>query len=199
MDLWERTEQARGETQLAPPFWGFAWAGGLALARYVLDTPATVTGRSVLDLAAGSGLVAIAAAAAGATSVTACDVDELAAAATRLNAGANGVRVAILTADLLPPIAGAGAEAGAAPQRAAPPDVEVVLAGDVFYDRAMADRALVFLTEAARRGALVLVGDPGRAYLPRERMTALTTYDVPVDAALEDAAVKRTTVWRLDP
>ncbi|MFJ6217342.1 class I SAM-dependent methyltransferase [Streptomyces sp. NPDC092296] len=179
--LWERTEQYGG-VRMPPPFWAFAWAGGQALARHVLDRPQTVAGRTVLDLASGSGLVAVAAALAGAAAVTASDIDGFAAAATELNAAANGVAVASRLGDLLD-----GDGAGA----------EVVLAGDVFYERPMAERVLPFLERARDRGALVLVGDPGRAYLPRDRFEALSVHDVPVVADLEDRAVKATTVWRL--
>ncbi len=180
--LWETTETERGEIGLPPPFWAFAWAGGMGVARYVLDHPEVVAGRTVLDLAAGSGLVAVAAALRGAASVRAAEIDAYAVAAIELNAAANGVRVAAEVADLLD---GDGGPA------------EVVLAGDVFYERAMAARFLPFLERAQARGALVIVGDPGRAYLPRDRFTEVASYEVPVLADLEDAARKTTTVWRL--
>jgi predicted nicotinamide N-methyase len=180
--LWEQTEEALGGVRMPPPFWAFAWAGGQALARYVLDHPETVAGRSVLDLASGSGLVAVAAALAGAASVTASDIDRFATAAVSLNAAANGVSVSARLGDLL-----GGDGEGA----------QAVLAGDVFYERAMAERVLSFLERVRARGALVLVGDPGRAYLPRDRFESLAVYDVPVVADLEDRAVKTTTVWRL--
>ncbi|MEH0841971.1 50S ribosomal protein L11 methyltransferase [Micromonospora sp. CPCC 205711] len=182
--LWELTE---GEFRSAqpPPFWAFAWAGGQSLARYVTDHPELVAGRRVLDLAAGSGLVAIAAAKAGAASVRAVEVDDRAVAAVALNADANGVRVDAELGDIL------DGDAGGA---------DVVLAGDVFYSEAMAKRMLRFLLRAARtEGARVLVGDPGRAFLPRERFRELAAYDVPVPEALESVRVKRTTVWELDP
>ncbi|MFD5085630.1 class I SAM-dependent methyltransferase [Kitasatospora sp. NPDC058406] len=180
--LWETTEDARGERGLPPPFWAFAWAGGVGVARYVLDHPELVDGRTVLDLAAGSGLVGIAAALRGAASVRAAEIDAYAVAAIGVNAEANGVRVDAAFADLLD---GDGAPA------------EVVLAGDVFYERAMAARFLPFLERARARGAVVIVGDPGRAYLPRGRFTELAEYEVPVVADLEDAALKTTTVWSL--
>ncbi|WP_433089731.1 class I SAM-dependent methyltransferase [Dactylosporangium sp. CA-052675] len=182
IELWERTESDQG-AQMPPPFWAFAWAGGQALARYVLDHPDLLAGRGVLDLAAGSGLVAIAAMKAGAASVTAVEIDELAVAAIGINAEANGVAVTPLLADVL------GRD----------PDAEVVLAGDVFYSREMTRRMLDYLRRAARGGATVLVGDPGRAYLPREHLTLLAEYDVPVPQTLEDAPVKRTTVWSVNP
>ncbi|MER7165906.1 50S ribosomal protein L11 methyltransferase [Micromonospora sp. NPDC000207] len=183
--LWELTE---GEFHSAqpPPFWAFAWAGGQALARYVLDEPTVVAGRRVLDLAAGSGLVAIAAARAGAAAVRAVEIDERAVAAVALNAEANGVRVTADHADLLE-------------SDTADTDAEVILAGDVFYSEAMANRMLRFLLRSARSGARVLVGDPDRAFLPRERFRELATYEVPVPPALESVRVKRTTVWELNP
>jgi predicted nicotinamide N-methyase len=179
--LWTRTEELLGRTGLPPPFWAFAWAGGQALARYLLDHPDLVAGRSVFDLASGSGLVAIAAAFAGAAAVTASEVDQLAAAAIALNAEANDVVVSCARGDALD-----GDGAGA----------EVVLAGDVFYERPMADRVLPFLERARARGATVLIGDPGRTYLPRTRFEALATYEVPVPRAIEGADVKQTTVWQ---
>ncbi|MEV7781941.1 50S ribosomal protein L11 methyltransferase [Kitasatospora sp. NPDC088351] len=182
--LWETTEAARGEIGLPPPFWAFAWAGGVAVARYVLDHPESVAGKTVLDLAAGSGLVGIAAAMRGATAVRAAEIDAYAVAAIGINAEANGVRIDAAVEDLLD---GDGGPA------------EVVLAGDVFYERAMAARFLPFLERARARGARVIVGDPGRAYLPRDRFTALAAYDVPVVADLEDADLKTTTVWQLAP
>ena len=188
--LWERIEQDTGQQQLPPPFWAFPWAGGQALARYLLDHPGQVRGRAVLDLASGSGLVAIAAATAGAASVTPSETDPLAAAAITLNARVNRVRLQPTVGDML----------GAAPPGLASADVasaDVVLAGDAFYDRGMASLMLPFLERARQAGALVLVGDPGRAYLPRDRFDQVTAYDVPVERVIEDADVKPTTVWRL--
>ncbi|WP_433065765.1 class I SAM-dependent methyltransferase [Dactylosporangium sp. CS-033363] len=182
IELWERTESDQGG-QMPPPFWAFAWAGGQALARYVLDHPGLLAGRTVLDLAAGSGLVAIAAMKAGAAHVTAVEIDELAVAAIAINAEANGVAVTPLLADVLEQ----------------EPDAAVVLAGDVFYSREMTRRMLDYLRRAARNGATVLVGDPGRAYLPREHLTLLAEYDVPVPQTLEDTPIKRTTVWAVNP
>jgi predicted nicotinamide N-methyase len=177
--LWERTEEGRGAQP--PPFWAFAWAGGQALARYVLDAPELVRGREVLDLATGSGLVAIAAARAGAGSVTANDIDPLALAAVDANAAANGVRLRLVEGDLLETDDRYG----------------VILAGDVCYSRDMAGRVLAFLRRAAVRGSLVLVGDPGRAYLPAHGLTAAASYDLPVAEALESVPVRHTTVWRI--
>lgn len=181
--LWELTE-GEFRSEQPPPFWAFAWAGGQALARYVLDHPETVAGRRVLDLASGSGLVAIAAARAGAARVRAVEIDDRAIAAIALNATANGVPVQAELADVLDGDAG---------------DADVLLAGDVFYSQAMADRVIRFLLRAAWDGTLVLVGDPDRAFLPRDRFTALATYQVPVPPALESVRVKPTTVWQLRP
>jgi predicted nicotinamide N-methyase len=179
--LWERTEAA-GQDQ-PPPFWAFAWAGGQALARHVLDDPGLVSGRSVLDLATGSGLVALAAAKAGATPVTANDVDPLSLAAAQANADANGIRLEQVEGDLLDTDDRYG----------------VVLAGDVFYSREMARRVLPYLRRAAGRGSLVLVGDPGRAYLPTDGMIKRAAYEVPVVEDLESVPVRRTTVWQVRP
>ena len=185
ISLWERTEQARGQAGLDPPFWAFAWAGGQALARYLLDHPSVARGRDVTDIASGSGLVAIAAALAGAAAVAAYDIDPLAAVAIEVNAEANGVAVRAVCADVLDdedrPARGPG----------------LVLAADAFYQRDLADRVMRFAGRAQARGACVLLGDLGRAYLPRSGLTPLASYDVPVPRALEDSAVKRTTVWAL--
>jgi predicted nicotinamide N-methyase len=190
-ELWTRTEAQLGA---ALPFWAFAWAGGQALARYLLDNPALVGGRSSFDLAAGSGLVGIAAARAGAAAVTAADLDPLAAEAIALNAAANAVTVRVALGDAMAGDATAGdATAGDAG------GAEVVLAGDVCYERSLAVRVLPFLQRAAQRGALVLVGDPGRPYLPRRRLTAVASYRLPVAGAVEDAPVKQATVWWLAP
>ena len=178
--LWHRTEEELEAIGLPPPFWAFAWAGGQGLARYVLDHPEIVRGRSVLDFATGSGLVAIAAAKAGAAHITAADIDPFCEAAAALNAAANGVSVLFSGNDLI------GHDAG----------WDVVLAGDVFYDRAFTDRLLLRFVALTARGAILLVGDPGRSYLPKERLSELAVYQVPVTRALEDAEVKRTTVWR---
>lgn len=178
--LWERTEERAG-TRLAPPFWAFAWAGGQALARYLLDHPDLVAGRRVLDLAAGGGVVAVAAAKAGAAAVVATEIDPAALTALRLNAAANGVTITGVLGDVLD----------------GPVDADLVTAGDIFYNREMATRMLAFLERAAAGGAAVLVGDPGRAYVPRERLTPVAVYPVPTTYALESAEVKTTTVWRL--
>ncbi len=180
-DLWLRTEDELAEIGLPPPFWAFAWAGGQGLARYVLDNPAIVRGKRVLDFASGSGLVAIAAAKAGGAEVIAADIDPFCTAAIRLNAQANDVGIEFLGTDCI------GTDAG----------WDVVLAGDVFYDKPFADRLMPWFSALGQRGAEILVGDPGRSYLPRSGLEPLGIYEVPVTRALEDAEVKRTTVWRL--
>jgi predicted nicotinamide N-methyase len=179
--LWEKTE-ASGVEQ-PPPFWAVAWAGGQALARHLLDDPDLVAGRAVLDLATGSGLVAVAAARAGASPVTANDIDPLSLAAAAANASANRVGLRFVEGDLLDTDDRYG----------------VVLAGDVFYSREMAGRVLPFLRRSAGRGSLVLVGDPGRAYLPTGGMTRRATYDIPVLESLESVPVRRTSVWQVLP
>jgi predicted nicotinamide N-methyase len=178
--LWHQTEEQLGEIGLPPPFWAFAWAGGQALARYVLDRPDTVAGLRVLDFAAGSGLAGIAAAKAGATRVEAVDIDAFALAAIGLNAAANGVAIAATQEDLV------GRDGG----------WDVVLAGDVCYERDMAEAVSDWLAGLTLRGAIVLIGDPGRAYLPRGRLESLATYQIATTRDLEDAEVKRTCVWR---
>lgn len=180
-ELWQRTEDELTEIGLPPPFWAFAWAGGQGLARYILDNPATVRGRRVLDFASGSGLVAIAAVKAGAAEVIAADIDPFCATAIRLNAEANGVEIKFLIGDCI------GSDAG----------WDVVLAGDVFYDKTFADRLMPWFAALKARGADILVGDPGRSYLRKAGLDPLAVYEVAVTRALEDAEVKRTTVWRL--
>ena len=179
-ELWQKTEEELGEIGLPPPFWAFAWAGGQALARYILDHPETVRGKRVLDFASGSGLVAIAAMKAGAAQAAACDIDAFAIAAIGLNAGANGVAVSPVQADLV------GQDGG----------WDAVLAGDICYERDLAERVTEWLMSLSRRGATVLIGDPGRSYLPRERLENLALYQVPVTRTLEDADIKKTGVWR---
>lgn len=180
-DLWHRTEEELAQIGLPPPFWAFAWAGGQGLARYVLDTPACVRDRRVLDFATGSGLVAIAAALAGAKIVTAADIDPFCETAVKLNAQLNAVKIAYEDRDLV------GDQL---------PQVETLLAGDVFFDREMSSLLVPWFSALAEGGTEILVGDPGRAYLPRENLTLLAEYAVPVTRALEDAEVKRTCVWR---
>ncbi len=177
--LWQKTEEELGEMGLPPPFWAFAWAGGQALARYILDHPQIVRGKRVLDFASGSGLIAIAAAHAGAADVEASEIDAFAIAAISLNAAANGVAVLPRAGDIV------GEDAG----------WDVVLAGDVSYERDMAERVTDWLASLARRGTHVLIGDPGRTYLARDRLEPLAEYRIPVTRALEDMDIKRTQVW----
>ncbi|MEV6971511.1 50S ribosomal protein L11 methyltransferase [Hamadaea sp. NPDC051192] len=184
--LWELMEQVTGRKGLPPPFWAFAWAGGQGLARHILDHPELVAGKSVLDLAAGGGLVAIAAARSGARSVVANEIDEYADAAIALNAELNGVTVDRALGDLL-----------STPPGLPVPDADVVLAGDVFYSRDMANAMLGFLRRQHERGALVLVGDPGRAYRPTTGFEQVAAFRVPVNEDLEDADLKHTTVLRM--
>jgi predicted nicotinamide N-methyase len=179
-------DDAAGEyrSDRPPPFWAFAWPGGQALARYVLDHPRSVAGLRVLDVGAGSGLVAIAAALAGAAEVRAVDVDPAALAAVARNAAANGVHVTGVRQDLAECDATDGA-------------VDLVLAGDVFYTGSAARTMLGALRRAGRAGARVLVADPDRGYLPGPRFRSLIDYDIPVRPVLEDVGVRRTTVWEL--
>ena len=180
--LWQKTEEELGEMGLPPPFWAFAWAGGQALARHVLDDPSLVAGKRVLDLAAGSGLVGIAALKAGAAGALAADIDGFSLAAIRLNAALNAVALEVAGEDLL-----------AAP----PPACEVILVGDLFYEKGLAERVLSWLAAAEEQGIPALIGDPGRSYLPRGELTKLGQYRVEVTRDLEDAEIKMTSVWRL--
>jgi predicted nicotinamide N-methyase len=179
-ELWQRTEDELGEIGLPPPFWAFAWAGGQALARYILDNPEIVAGKRVLDFASGSGLVAIAAARAGALRVEACEIDDFAIDAMAINALENGVVIEPRQGDLV------GLDEG----------WDVVLAGDVSYERDMAARVTDWLDGLRQRGALVFIGDPGRSYLAKDRLEALAEYRVPVTRSLEDAEIKVSKVWR---
>jgi predicted nicotinamide N-methyase len=179
-ELWQKTEDDLGEIGLPPPFWAFAWAGGQALARYILDNPEIVAGKVTLDFASGSGLVAIAAAKAGASVVEACDIDEFSAEAIAINAEANGVDVNIFCGNLI------GMDRG----------WDVVLAGDVSYERDMAARVTDWLDRLRQRGTTVLIGDPGRSYLAKDRLESVATYRVPVTRTLEDSDVKQTSVWK---
>lgn len=179
-DLWLKTEDELEEIGLPPPFWAFAWAGGQGLARFVLEHPSIVEGKRVLDFASGSGIVGIAAMKARAAEVIAADIDPFAEAAIALNAGVNGITLGFCGEDLI------GRDEG----------WDVILAGDVFYDKAFAGALIPWFAALCDRGAVVLAGDPGRAYLPKERLQPVATYQVPVTRALEDSEVKRTTVWR---
>ena len=180
--IWRLTEEELGEMGLPPPFWAFAWAGGQALARHVLDHPDIVRGKRVIDLASGSGLVGIAAMKAGAASVLAADIDAFSVEAIVLNAQINGVSLEATGRDLLEqPAQGC----------------DVILVGDLFYEKGLAAKVFAWLEEAEARGIVTLIGDPGRSYLPREKLKKLGAYKVPVTRDLEDAEVKLQAVWRL--
>ena len=179
VDLWKRTEEELAEMGLPPPFWAFAWAGGQALARYVLDHPEIVRGKRVLDFASGSGLVGIAAMKAGAASVEATDIDDFAIAAIAINSAQNSVPLQGQARDVV------GRDEG----------WDVICAGDVCYECDMAARVTDWLQTCAARGATILIGDPGRAYLPRTQLRALADYQIPVTRTLEDSDVKHTRVW----
>lgn len=180
--LWQKTEEELGELGLPPPFWAFAWAGGQALARHVLDHPDIVAGKRVIDLASGSGLVGIAAMKAGAASVLAADIDAFSVEAIGINAEINGVLLEATGRDLLEQ-----------PVEAC----DVVLVGDLFYEKGLAAKVFAWLEDAEGRGIVALIGDPGRSYLPREKLKKLGEYKVQVTRDLEDAEVKLTSVWRL--
>jgi len=181
--IWRLTEEELGEMGLPPPFWAFAWAGGQALARWLLDNPRECSGKSVVDLATGSGLVGIAAALKGATSVLAADIDPFCEAAVKVNATANSVALDFTDTNLL---------------QSPPPLVDLICAGDVFYDRDMATAVLSWLTAARANGTRVLVGDPGRNHFPKTGLIFLAEYTVPTTRELEDNEVKRSRVWALD-
>jgi predicted nicotinamide N-methyase len=183
--LWEALEQEHTGPASEPPFWAAAWPGGQALARYVLDHPEVVAGRTVLDLGAGSGLVSVAAAMSGAALVIASEVDPYGRAATMVNAEGNGVGGITVAGDLL--------------DEDPDPAVDVVLAGDVCYDRVMTERVLPFLGRAWLGGATVFLGDPGRPYLPREGLVGVAEFDIPdtESSPSPPTPIRRTTVWRL--
>ena len=180
--IWKKTEEELGQINVPPPYWAFAWAGGQALARYLLDNPELTRNKRVLDLGTGSGLTAIAAKKAGARDVIAADIDTLALAAVLLNAVANKVSVEVVSDDLL-----------AHPAFR----IDVVLVGDLFYERQLADRVLAYIEAASGLGASILIGDPQRNYFPRGRFSAVADYQVPVTRELEDSELKKTAVWRL--
>ena len=165
---------------IAPPFWAFAWAGGQALARYILDHPEEVRGKAVLDFAAGSGLVAIAAMKAGAAHAIACDIDPVCSAAIAVNTEANGVAVQVTIDDLLD---------------RPPPAVDVILAGDICYEKTVTGRVFTWLEAARAAGTRVLIGDPGRTYFPKTGLVGLAQYEVRTTRELEDFEIKRTGVW----
>jgi predicted nicotinamide N-methyase len=179
--LWEMTEEELGRIGLPPPFWAFAWAGGQALARHLIDQPQIARGKRVLDVASGSGLVAITAMRAGAAHATGVDIDPFCAHAGALNAALNGVTIA--TSDIDP--------------IGKPTDCDLILVGDLFYDRDLSPPLLAWLNTLAAEGKDILIGDPGRTYLPKDRLVRIAEYAIPTPRALEDSEVKRTGVWRL--
>jgi predicted nicotinamide N-methyase len=177
--IWQKTEEQLGEMGLPPPFWAFAWAGGQALARHILDHAEIVRGKAVLDLASGSGLVGIAAMKAGAASVLAADIDDFAIAAITMNARANGVAMDVTSENLL---------------ASDPPSCDLILVGDLFYEKGLAANCFAFLQKSR---AEVLIGDPGRSYLPKDKLVKRASYSVPVSRELEDSEIKQTSVWAL--
>jgi predicted nicotinamide N-methyase len=204
--LWERTERETGRSDLPPPFWAYPCAGGIALARYLLDHPERAAGRVVLDLASGSGLVAVAAARAGAARVIASDIDPMAVAAIALNAAVNDVDILVTDADLLTGdgaggagggVVGGGAAGALLAGQANLPAPDLVVVGDACYERRLAHRMLAFLRRAQSAGASALLCDPGRAYLPATGLEPLARYVVPAWPGLEDAEVKESRVWQL--
>ncbi|MFI4999144.1 MAG: class I SAM-dependent methyltransferase [Reyranellales bacterium] len=184
--IWQATEAWLEEQNVDPPYWAFCWPGGQAIARYLLDNPALVRGKHVIDFAAGSGVSALAAVRAGAASVVANDIDALSLVATRLNAEANGLGVDVSAADWLAGSAGA-------------PDADVVIAGDVCYERDMSTRALAWLRSHAHKGRLVLLGDPGRNYFSAQGLEECARYEIPTSLQLENRGMRETVVWRVLP
>lgn len=181
LPIWQKTEDELGEMNVPPPYWAFAWAGGQAVSRYLLDHHDICSGLPALDLGSGSGLSAIAAAKSGASHVLAADIDRLAIAACAINAAANAVTLDTTDRDML---------------SGPPPKAGVVIVGDLFYERDLADRVLRFIDSAKDEGCSVYIGDPSRSYFPEGKFTALAEYQVPVTRELEDFEIKRTTVWR---
>ena len=184
LPLWHATQIETGNPDAPLPYWAFAWAGGLAIGRYLRDHPEAVAGRRVFDLASGSGLCAIAALGAGASAATGADIDDFAAAAMERNARANGRRMAIVDRDVLDDAA---------------PEVDIILAGDCWYDARLAERVLPWLRRAQARGIEVLIGDPGRRYLPTDELVELASYDVQTTTELEDLARRTGSVYALRP
>jgi predicted nicotinamide N-methyase len=182
--IWRATEESLARFGTPPPYWAFAWAGGQALARYLLDNPETVAGHEVLDIGSGSGIVAIAAAKAGARRIVAAEIDPFAAAAIALNAPLNGVTITVEPRDLLDRAAAGWG---------------VALAGDICYEEPMSSRAMALLRRIAARGRLALLGDPGRAYLPRSGLVELARYEVPTSRELEDREAREGVVWEVLP
>jgi len=186
--IWQATELTLAQNNIPPPYWAFAWPGGQALTRYLLDNRDWVRQRRVLDFAAGSGLTAIGVAMAGAASIEAAEIDDYAIAAIELNAAANNAAVQIIRDDVIGQ--GVARDAGR---------WDVVLAGDVCYEKPMADRVIAWFRQLAARGVTILIGDPGRAYLPGTGLIEVARYLVPTTLELEDRTERETIVWRLMP
>ena len=184
--IWQATETWLEEQNVDPPYWAFCWPGGQAIARYLLDNPALIEGQRVIDFAAGSGVSSLAAARAGAASVVANDIDALSLVAARLNARANDLAFDVSREDWL-----------AGPEGA--PDTDIVIAGDVCYERDMSTRALAWLRGHARLGRLVLLGDPGRNYFSAQGLEERARYDIPTSLQLENRGMRETVVWRVLP
>ncbi len=182
--LWQATEAVLAETGLPPPYWAFAWPGGQTFARLLLDRPEMARGRRILDFAAGCGIAAIAAVKSGAAHVAASEIDAFATAAIRMNAALNDVAIEIIDSDLL---------------AATPAAWDLILAGDVCYERPMAERTLAWLDKAVAKGAEVLIADPGRAYLPKSGLTEIARYDVPTPLDLENRKIMTTVIYRYAP
>ena len=184
LPLWHALQLETDDPDTAMPYWAFAWAGGLAIGRYLREHPGSVAGRRVFDLASGSGLCAIAAMEAGAAVVTGADIDPFAHAAMTLNARANRQRITVVRRDVLDE---------------EPPEVDVILAGDCWYDAGLAERVLPWLQRARKQGIDILVGDPGRRYLPTAELVELAVYDVRTTTELEDLDRKQGRVYALRP
>lgn len=180
--IWRATQTELDDLGLPPPYWAFCWPGGQALTRFLIDHPEWARGKRVLDFAAGSGLSGIAAARAGAAWVTAAEIDDFAAEAIRLNADLNRARVDVVTQDLVGRM-----DLG----------LDLVLAGDVCYEKPMAERVFAWFEQLAESGVTILMGDPGRAYLPRKGLTEVARYQVPTSVELEDKDMRLTIVWRI--
>jgi predicted nicotinamide N-methyase len=181
--IWRMTEEALEELGLPPPFWAFAWAGGQALARYIIDNPDEISGKRVIDFASGSGIVGLAAARSGAARVLAADIDGFCQAAISLNGEANGLAIEFTDQDLL--------------DHPAPAWAEVILAADICYEKPLAERVMAWLADAKAGGARVLIGDPGRSYFPRHGLAKLAEYQVKTTREIEDMEVKKTAVWTI--
>ena len=184
LTVWRAVQIETGDPEAALPYWAVAWSGGLAIGHYLREHPEAVLGRRVFDLGSGSGLCAIAAMRAGAARATGADIDAFAAAAIQLNARANGCRVTVVRRDVLDE---------------EPPDVDVILAGDCWYEAALAARFLPWLERARERGIDVLIGDPGRRYLPADGVTELARYEARTTTDLEDLGHRQARVYALQP